>query len=42
MRGLQGWGELLFVDGLHLTPEGNRLVIKEVLAAVASSYPELK
>ncbi len=37
---LQGWQEKLLCDGLHFTEAGNNAVLKQVVQAINTSFPE--
>jgi lysophospholipase L1-like esterase len=39
---VDGWEEKLLSDGLHLTPEGNRVVCALLQQLIDREYPELR
>ncbi len=42
VRARQDWGTLYFNDGLHLTPEGNEEVLRQLLQVLEQHFPDLK
>lgn len=42
MQGPVSWGPKLFNDGLHFTPDGQRMVFHLLLDCINQNYPHIK